>query len=156
MNAEELALRKKIISLHKKGKPTREIAYLLDTSKSKTAFWVKRYKDVGSLENKSRSGRPTPLTKKKLNLIRQKIKANLEEHSKRRKAGISSKEVMDMIESETGRNYTLRHIERILHKMGLSLISPKVSHIKKDKKALEKFRREFKKNSSRNMWVIQS
>ena len=153
MKAKELALREKIVSLHKKNKPTREIAYLLDISKSKAAFWVKRYKDTGKITNLPRSGRPTKLTKKKLSNIRDTIKQYLV--SNKNKAGISSKEVKKLIEEETGRAYTLRHIQRILHKIGLSLVTPRVGHIKKDKKAQEKFKREFKKNLSRNMWAIQ-
>lgn len=156
MKAEELALRKRIISFHKKKKPTREIAYLLDISKSKVAFWVKRYKDAGSLENKPRSGRPTPLTKHELNSIAGSIKSNLLESKSNKHAGVSSKEVLHLIEHKIKHKYTLRHIQRLLHKMGFSLITPRVNHIRKDEKAQEKFRREFKKNSNKHMWAIPS
>ena len=71
------------------------------------------------------------------------------------KAGLSSKEILMFIKKETGRTYTLRHVERLLHKMGFSLITPRVNHIKKDEKAQEKFRREFKKNYKTSMWIIK-
>lgn len=135
--------RELIISLYKKGNSTRDIADILDVSKSKTAFWVKRYKDTGSLEDKSRSGKPTPLTKEKLGFIAGAIKSQILKSDK--KTGISSKEVLDLIESKVGKKYSLRHSQRLLHKMGFSLITSRVSHIRKDKKAQEKFRREFKK-----------
>lgn len=51
MNLKELILREKIVSLDKKKKTTRDIAYLLDVSKSKAAFWVKRYNDTKALIN---------------------------------------------------------------------------------------------------------
>lgn len=148
--------RELIIKLSNERKSCRDIASLLAISKSKVSFWINRFKKTGKLEDKPRNGRPTPLTKEKINSIKQKIRFKIQEHSKIKKAGINSKEVMDIVKTETDVTYTLRHIQRLLHKMGLSLITPRVSHIKKDKKAQEKFRCEFKKNLSRNMWVIQS
>jgi len=148
--------RELVIQLSKKGKTCRDIAEILGISKSKASFWINRFKKTGSLKDKPRSGRPTSLTENKLIKISQIIKSKILESSKKTKAGISSKEVGQIIEHKTGKKYTLRHIQRLLHKTGFSLITPRVRHIKKDKKAQEKFRREFKKNSSRNMWVIQS
>lgn len=146
--------RELIVSLHKKGNSTRDIADILDISKSKSAFWVKRYNETGSLENKPRSGRPTSLTKKKLGSIAGLIKSQVLESDK--KNGISSKEVLQLIEHKTEKKYTLRHVQRLLHKMGFSLITPRVSHVKKDKGAQEKFRKEFKKKSKKNIWAIPS
>lgn len=154
MNEKELVLREKIISLHKKKKPTREIAYLLDISKSKAAFWVKRFKDTGNLNNKPRSGRPTPLKNKDLKEIKQLLKSKL--LSSKSRAGTSSKEVLQLIEQKTNKKYCLRHAERIMHKIGLSLITPRVEHIRKDEQAQKKFRRNFKKNFARSIWVFQS
>lgn len=154
MNEKELALREKIISLHKKKKPTREIAYLLDISKSKAAFWVKRFKDTGDLKNRLRSGRPTLLTNDNLEEIKQLLKAKL--LSSKSKLGTSSKEVLQLIEQKTNKKYCLRHAERIMHKIGLSLITPRISHIRKDEKAQEKFRRNLKKNLKMSIWAFPS
>jgi len=147
--------RELIIKLSKERKTVREIGDILGISKSKAAFWIGRYKKTGNLKDKPRSGKPTPLTRNKLSKIKEKIKSELLDPG-RRKAGISSKEVAHIIEQEIGKRYTLRHIQRILHKIGFSFTTPRVSHIKKDKKAQEKFKKEFKKNSTRNMWIIQS
>ena len=38
-----------------------------------------------------------------------------------------------------------RRILYAMHKMGLSLITPRIGHIRKDEQAQEKFRRNFKK-----------
>ena len=144
--------RELIIRLHNEKKSTYDIAKILGISQTKASFWARRYKKTGSFENMPRSGRPTPLTKDGLDYIRSKIKSKMFEP---KAAGISSKEVLDIIEHKIKRKYTLRHAQRLLHKMGLSLITPRVGHIRKDEKAQQKFREEFKKNPNRNMWVIQ-
>ena len=144
--------RELIVKLSNEKRTTREIAFILGISKSKSAFWVKRFRDTKSLDDRKQNGRPTRLTKNELASIRSHIKSLMIEP---KKAGISSKEVLEIIEHKIKRKYTLRHAQRLLHKMGLSLITPRVSHIKKDEKAQDKFREEFKKNSNRNMWAIQ-
>lgn len=144
--------RELIIKLHKEKRSTYDIAKILGISQTKASFWVRRHKKTGSLENMPRSGRPTPLTQENVNSIRDVIKSKVIEP---KRAGITSKEVLQIIENKTNRRYTLRHTQRILHKIGLSLITPRVSHIRKDEKAQQKFREEFKKNLSRNMWAIQ-
>ena len=153
MKSARIKERELIIKLHKEKRSTYEISSILGISQTKASFWVRRYKKTGSLENLPRSGRPTSLTKENLNSIRDMIKLKVIEP---RIAGVSSKEVLQLIEHKVKRKYTLRHVQRLLHKIGMSLITPRVSHIKKDEKAQNKFRDEFKKNSSRNMWVIQS
>lgn len=144
--------RELIIDLHNKKKSSYKIADILGISQTKASFWIRRYRKTGSLENRPRSGRPTPLTKNKLNSLSTLIKIKVIEA---KKAGITSKEVLQLIEQKTDRKYTLRHAQRLLHRMGFSLITPRISHIRKDVKAQEKFREEFKKNFNRNIWGIQ-
>ena len=142
MKSATIKERELIIKLHKEKRSTYGISSILGISQTKASFWVRRYKKTGNLENLPRSGRPTPLIKDELNSIRDMIKSRILEP---KKAGISSKEVLEIIEHKTKRKYTLRHTQRLLHKMGLSLITPRVSHIRKDEKAQQKFRQEFKK-----------
>lgn len=144
MKSAKIKERELIIKLAKEGKACREIASLLAVSKSKASFWIVRYAETNSLEDKPKSGRPTKLTNERLSDISEKIKSKLKEQ--KNKAGFSSKEVLDILEEETGKRYTLRHARRLLHNMGFSLITPQVSHIKKDKNAQNKFREELKKN----------
>lgn len=146
--------RELIIKLHQEKKTVREIASILGISKSKASFWVNRFKKTNSLEDKGRSGRPTPLSQKNLTDIKNNLKKKLFALQSK-KAGISSKEVLELIENKINRKYSLRHTQRILHKIGLSLITPRVNHVRNDKVAQEKFRIEFKKNFDRNMWVIR-
>ncbi len=153
MKSEKLKERELIIQLSKKKKTVREIAFILEISKSKASFWINRFKKTKSLENKLRSGRPTVLTKKKLNFIASAIKSKIIQSDN--KAGVSSKEVLHLIENKVNKKYSPRHVQRILHKMGFTLITPRLSHIKKDEKAQEKFKIGFKKNFRKNIWVIQ-
>jgi transposase len=141
--------RELIIKLSNDGKTCREIASLLGISKSKASYWIVRYNKTNDLNDKPRSGRPTPLTKEKLTEISEKIKVGLREQ--KYKAGISSREVVEILENEIGRRYTPRHARRLLHKVGFSLITLRVSHIKKNREAQNKFREEFKKSFKRTM-----
>lgn len=144
--------RELIIELYNKKKSTYKIADILGISQTKASFWIRRYIKTGSLENLPRSGRPTPLTKDELNSMANLIKSRM---LNVKKAGITSKEVLELIEHKIKKKYTLRHVQRLLHKMDFSLITPRVSHIRKDEKAQAKFREGFKKNLSRSMWAIQ-
>ena len=153
MNSAKRKERELIVKLRKKGKTCIEIAEILGISKSKVSFWTRRYDETECLEDKPRKGRPTPLTEEKLQEMKEKIKETVLEQND--KAGFSSKEILFFIKKETGRTYTIRHIERLLHKMGFSLITPRVNHIRKDEEAQEKFRKEFKKNYKTSIWTIQ-
>ena len=153
MKSARIKERELIIKSNNEKRSTYDIARVLGISQTKASFWVRRYKKTGILENLPRSGRPTPLTKDELKSIASEIKSKLIEP---KRTGINSKEVLQLIEHKISRKYTLRHAQRLLHKMGFSLVTPRVSHIRKDEKAQQKFREEFKKKPSRNMWAIQS
>ncbi len=146
--------RELIIKLHKEKNSTYDIAKILGISQTKASFWIRRFKKTGSLEDKPRPGRPTPLTKEKLESIATTIKSDVLQA--KGKTGISSKEVLNLIENKINKKYTLRHTQRLLHKIGFSLITPRVHHAQKDKEAQEKFRTEFKKNLNKNMWATYS
>ena len=90
--------RELIIKLAKEKRTTREIASILDVSKSKAAFWVKRFRDTESLQDKKRSGRPTPLTKDEISSLTKSLKTKVLEP---KITGISSKEVLQLIEHKT-------------------------------------------------------
>jgi transposase len=152
MNSAKRKERELIVKLRKEGKTCIEVAEILGISKSKVSYWTCRYNETGCLEDKPRKGRPTLLTEEKLQEMKVKIKETVLEQNDR--AGLSSKEILVFIKKETGRTYTIRHVERLLHKMGFSLITPRVNHIRKDEKAQEKFRKEFKKNYKASLWTI--
>ena len=153
MKSAELKERELIIKLWSEGKKQELIASILGCSQPKVSFWIRRYKDLGVLENKPRSGRPTNLTKKKLSSLK-KIIVNKVVKANAKHSGVTSKVIKKIIEKKADKIYTLRHVQRLLHKMGFNLITPRTKHIRHDKKAVEKFRSEFKKNLNEPMWGI--
>ncbi len=156
MDAEELAIRKKIISLHKKGKSTREIAYLLDVSKSKSAYWVKRYKDNKSLENKPRSGKPSKLNKNQLKELKEVLLNFPPSRFGGQSLGWTTKMAIQYVKDNYLIRYSMRRMQELFHKFGLNLITPRSEHKKASYAARTVYRMDFKKNSKKNIWVAPS
>jgi len=156
MDKGELAIRKKIISMHKKGNSTRDIAFLLDLSKSKVAFWVKRYKDTKNLENNHRSGKPPKLTKKQLNEVKNYLLDYAPERYGGESIGWTTKMAIKFIIDKFGVTYSIRRMQELFRKFGLSLITPRSEYYKPSKLARTAFREEFKKNFNQNIWIAPS
>jgi len=104
MKSARIKERELIIKLHNEKRSTYEISSILGISQTKASFWIRRYIKTGSLENMPRSGRPTPLTKSELNSIRGMIKSRMLEP---KKAGITSKEVLEVIDHKIKRKYNI-------------------------------------------------
>jgi transposase len=64
----------------------------------------------------NRGGKPPKIPKERLKMIRKKVEG---------KDFWTSKQVMELIYEEEGVLYSLRHVERLLHKWGYSLIKPR-------------------------------
>ena len=101
-----------------------------------------------------RSGRPTKLTKKNLAKLKNKILINIKK-ANNNYCSVSTKQVKGLISKEIGENYSLRHIERIMHRIGFSLIKPRPQHLRHDQEKVDAFRESFKKNSNRSIWVMK-
>ena len=65
------------------------------------------------------------------------------------------RETPDLIEKASKKKYSLRHVQRILHKLEFSRITPRAKHIKNDPVKVQAFRKNFKKNSKRSIWVAK-
>ena len=148
--------RELIVSLHKKGKSTRDIAFALDVSKSKAGFWVKRFRETKSLDDIRRSGRPPSMTEAQLAELRATLHDTPPAKYGGEKIGWTSKMVLQYIHDHFGVLYGLRQVQKLLHKLGLSLITPRSEHQKGSYAARTVFRMDFKKNSRRNIWVPTS
>ena len=138
--------RKLVLQWSQKGKTQQEIAELLGCNQASISRLIKKYKSKGTIKNLPRSGRPTKLTKKNLSLIKS---ANNNFNS------VNTKQVAGLVKQEIGKTYSLRHIERIMHKLGFSLITPRPQHIRHDQEKVDAFRDEFKKNFNRNIWAMK-
>lgn len=147
--------RELIVRLDQDGKKQQQIAKLIGCSQATVSKWISKYKSGRTLATLPRSGRPSKLTdavltKLKRRLLRAIRAAN--EHY----CSLSTKELGEIIKKEIGVQYSLRHIERIMHRLGFSLIKPRPKHIKQDPEKVAQFKVEFKKNSNRNTWVLSS
>jgi len=144
--------RKLIIRLNDDGKKQEEIANLIGCSQPTVSKWISKNKKGRTLQTLPRSGRPTKLDDKTLIKLKKIILTEIKDANKKY-CSINTKELSEIIIREIGIKYTNRHVERIMHKLGFSLITPRSKHIKQDTKKIEEFRKEFKKNSIRNIWI---
>jgi len=152
LNVQE---RRLILKLHEEGKTQEYISGLIGCSQPTVHRWIQYGMQGRTLETLPRSGRPTPLTKNRLGKLRCKILEKVKARNKNY-CSVSTKEIKRIIDDEIGRVYTLRHVERLMHKLGFSLIKPRPQHTRHDQSKVDKFRDEFKKNSHRSIWVMKS
>lgn len=145
--------RKLIIQWNENGKNQQEIAELLNCHQSSVSRFLMKYKHKGIIQNLPRSGRPTKLTSKNLLELKEKILTKIKE-ANNQYCALSTKQVESIIRQEIGETYSLRHVERIMHKIGFSLITPRPQHLRHDQDKVDKFRDDFKKNFNRSMWAM--
>ena len=149
-----LQTRELVLKWNNEGKPQQQIAALVGCNQSAVSRLIAKHNQTGSIKNLPRSGRPTPLTKKTLAKLkiefRKKAKAANKDF-----CSIDVKQFSQIIEDKTSRKYSTRHVERVLHKLDFSRITPRPQHIKNDPRKVNKFREEFKKNSKRSTWVMK-
>ena len=148
IDQREMALR-----WYDEGKNQQTIADLIGCNQTSISRLIKKYSTTGVLEDLPRSGRPTKLNKKKLDELKIIIKRKIEKKNEDF-GSLTTKELRDIIREEVGESYSIRHVERLMHKLGFSLITPRTMHTRHSQEAVDSFRDEFKKNSKKNIWVM--
>ncbi len=149
-----LQTRELVLKWKKEGKTQQHIAELAGCNQSAVSRLIAKYKKTGSIKNRPRSGRPTPLTKKTLAKLKQELTKKVKEANKHY-CSIETKQFSELIEKASKKKYSPRHVQRILHKLNFSRITPRAKHIKNDPAKVKAFKREFKKNSMRSIWVLR-
>jgi len=144
--------RKLVLKWNLEGKTQQQIADLVGCNQSAVSRLISKYNKTGKIKNLPRSGRPTKLKKNILAKLKHKITAVIKK-ANQKFCAVSTKQVADIIEKEVGRSYSHRHVERLLHKMNFSLVTPRPKHIRHDQKKVDAFRKEFKKNFRKSMWT---
>ncbi|MFH1591503.1 MAG: winged helix-turn-helix domain-containing protein [archaeon] len=147
--------RELIVKLHRQGKKQEYIANLIGCSQPTVHNWIRRAERGRSLKTLPRSGRPTKLTDKNLSLLKQRILGRVKSANEAF-CSVSTKQLGELIRQEIGETYSMRHVERVMHKLGFSLIKPRSQHLRHDQEKVDAFRDEFKKNSYKNMWTMNS
>ena len=115
--------RELIIKWSEEGKNQQEIAELLNCRQSPVSRFLVKYKRRGTIQNLPRSGRPTKLTKENLSHLKDKILTKIKSANEDL-CSVSTKEIGKMIHQHIDQTYSLRHVERIMHHLGFSLITP--------------------------------
>ena len=150
----KLQTRELILRWKKEGKKQQQIAVLVGCNQSSISRLIEKYEKTNSINNRPRSGRPTPLTKNTLSKLKEELTKKVKEANKNY-CSIDTKQFSDLIEKASKKKYSLRHVQRILHKLEFSRITPRAKHIKNDPVKVQAFRKNFKKNSKRSIWVAK-
>ena len=153
MNQGKIEIRKTIIKLHEKGKKQTEISELLDIPQTTISFWIKRYKKTNSLNNRTRSGKPSKLTKEQFEQINYALHDFPPSRYGGESMGWTTKMLIQFIKDKFDIVYTMRYAEKIMHRCGINLITPRSEHSKASYAARTVFRMDFKKNSKKNIWI---
>src|SRR3989338_8460522 len=149
-----LQTRELVLKWKNEGKTQQQIAALIGCEQSSVSRLIAKFKKTGSVKNLRRSGRPTPLTKKALAKLKVDLTKKVKEANKHY-CSIDTKQFSDLIEGTAKRKYSPRHVQRLLHKLDFSRITPRAKHIKNDPVKVQLFREDFKKNSIRSIWVMR-
>lgn len=145
--------RKLAIRWHNEGKNQQTIADLIGCNQGSISRLIKKYQTQNTLEDLPRSGRPTKLTKESLISLKKKLKSKIEQKNESF-GSLTTKELRKIIHREIGELYSIRHVERIMHKLGFSLITPRTMHTRHDQEAVDAFRNDFKKKSNQPIWIM--
>ena len=131
--------------LRKEGKDLREISKSIHKPFTTISDWLKRFEKDGlkRIYNLEKSGRPSLLNKEQ----QEKLKKILEESPEKQKIPFkiwTTQLVQYIIKKTFDVLYVMRNIRIILKKLGFRLKVPRQENIKKNKKAVEEFKKNLK------------
>ena len=156
MKSDKIKERELIIRLADKKKSVRYIADALGVSKSKASFWIRRYKKTNSLDDLPRSGKKSQFTKEQFSEIKNTLNDFPPSRYGGKSMGWTTKMLLKHIKENYGFSFGMRYAQKIMHKCGIKLITPRSQHVKSSYAARMVYRMDFKKNSKKNIWVAPS
>jgi len=156
MKKEKLILRQNIIKLHGKGKKQDEISYLLDVPQQTVSYWIINYKKENRLIDNPRSGRPSQLTNEQKKELRQVLLDFPPSRYGGKSMGWTTKMVIQYLKETYRVKYGMRQIQKLFHKFGLNLITPRSEHTNASYASRTVYHTDFKKNSKKNIWIAPS
>ena len=127
---------------------------MLDIPHTKAYYWINRYKKNGieGLITKKQPGNIPLLNKNALSRLKHFLANNKPIRYNELSSGWTSREVKQHLAKGFNINYSLRHVERLLHKLGFALIAPRTRNVKASLSKQVYFKRKFKKNLKMYMW----
>lgn len=116
--------RLRMILLLKEGYKQIEVAEIMRTTERTVYTWKKRYEKEGfeGLKTRKKTGRKRRLEDDDFEDLKRLLK---------QKDYWTTREVRDLIKIEFGVEYTMRHVPRILRKMGMRYQKPYVNDLKR-------------------------
>jgi len=156
MKTEKLILRKNIIRLHEKKKKQTEISDLLGVPQTTVSFCIRKYKKENSLIDKPRSGRPAQLTKNQVNELKNVLLDFPPPKYGGESLGWDTKMAIQYVKEKFSVSYGMRQMQKLFHRLGLNLITPRTEHKKSSEAVRIVYRMDFKKNSKKNIWIAPS
>jgi len=120
----------RMMILLKEGYKQKEVAKIMRTTERTVYTWKKRYKEEGieGLKTKEKPGRKRKLSDEDMERLKDLLK---------QKEYWTTRGVRNLIKIEFGIEYTLRHVARILRKLGMKYQKPYVNDFRKPKNAEE-------------------
>jgi transposase len=136
----------------KEGKTTREVAKVIKKSHVSVAHWINRFNEEGieGLKDRKRSGKPPKMNRNQFESLKEDLNKSPREFGYKRDFW-TTKLVKIHILQHYITSYTNRHVQRLLHKFGYSLIKPRPRHTKRDVSKKEEFTETLKK--TRRVWT---
>ena len=118
----------RMVLLLKEGYKPKEVATILRTTERTVYTWKKRYREEGveGLRTRARTGRKTRLSDADNELLARLLK---------QKGYWTTRDVRALITSDFGVEFTLRHVARLLRKLGMRYQKPYVTDLKRPKDA---------------------
>jgi len=118
----------RMMILLKEGYKQKEVAKIMRTTERTVYTWKKRYKEEGieGLKTKEKPGRKRKLSDEDMERLKDLLK---------QKEYWTTRGVRNLIKIEFGIEYTLRHVARILRKLGMKYQKPYVNDFRKPKNA---------------------
>lgn len=132
--------RYRAVAMALEGRSTSHIMYVLSRSKNFVQRWTYFYRDGGidAIVPTPQKGRPTILPAKKEQIFKQRILAGPTSEDN----GICTlrgKDAMRILQKEFGVKYTLNAVYALMHRLGLSCLTPRPRHRHNDPAAMEQW-----------------
>ncbi len=136
----------------KEGRTTREVAGIVKKSYVSVANWVNRFNKEGlaGLKNKQRSGKPPKMEEEQFKTLESDLEKSPKEFGYKQTFW-NTKLIRIHILQYYITSYSDRHVQRLMHKFGYSLIKPRPRHFKRNPSQKEEFAQALKKTS--RAWI---
>lgn len=140
--AYRVAKRIHAILLNNEGRTSGDIAHLLDAPRSKVSQWLNDYERLGfdGLLEGQRSGRPSELTAAQRQSLEDILDSGPQAYGFL--SGVwSAPMIRRVLSEEVEVDYSVRHVRRLLHRLGFSVQRPKRVLARADPAAQNRWRR---------------